>query len=132
MIVEEIMNPNILKIDSNETIRVVLKRMYETGVQRLFVFDKKDKPIGVISYNDVVLLLGSEDTMIDIDSVKVFDIMTEKVTTIDANEPIQNAASLMLRAEISGLLVTKNNKNVGVITKTDICRIVSLSELTLK
>ena len=33
--------------------------------------------------------------------------------------------TLMLRADISGLLVMEDDKPVGVITKTDICRLVA-------
>lgn len=132
MIIKEVMNNNIYSIDSSKSVREALKTMYNLGIQRLFIFDKKENPIGIISYKDILLLLGSKETMIDIDTAKIYDIMTEHVNTIDANEKIQDAANLMLHADISGLLVTENGKNVGVITKTDICRIVSISELIPK
>ncbi|OED30704.1 cyclic nucleotide-binding/CBS domain-containing protein [Methanosphaera sp. WGK6] len=132
MLVKEIMNKNIYSIDSSQTIHEALHEMYNHGVERLFIFDKKENPIGVISYKDILLLVGSDETMLDINIVKVSDIMTENVNTIDANDSIQDASNLMLRAEISGLLVTEHEKNVGVITKTDICRIVSISTIIPK
>ena len=70
--------------------------------------------------------------MIDLDMVKVSDLMTEHITTINANAKIQDAANLILRAEVSGLLVVENDKNVGVLTKTDICRLVSFSDVIPK
>ncbi|WP_455645119.1 CBS domain-containing protein [Methanosphaera sp.] len=132
MLVKEIMNKTIYSIDSSKTIHEALQEMYNQGVERLFVFDKKENPIGVISYKDILLLVGSDETMLDVNIVKVSDIMTENVNTIDSNDTIQDASNLMLRAEISGLLVTEQEKNVGVITKTDICRIVSISNIIPK
>lgn len=132
MIVKEIMNNNIYYIDSSESVKFALKQMDALGVQRLFIFDNDDKPIGLISYKDIILLVGSEETMIDIDNVKVEDIMNNHVNTIDAYATVQDAANLILRSETSELLVIENNENIGVITKTDICRVVSFSELTPK
>lgn len=132
MLVREIMNNNIYSIESTESVREALRVMYSLGIQRLFIFDKKENPIGIISYKDILLLLGSDETMIDVDTVKIYDIMTENVNTIDAGATISDAANLMLRADISGLLVTENSENVGVITKTDICRIVAISDVTPK
>ncbi|MBE6493594.1 MAG: CBS domain-containing protein [Methanosphaera stadtmanae] len=131
MIVRNIMNKTIYSIEHTKTVRESLKMMYQLGIGRLFVFDKQNNPIGVISYKDILVLLGSDETSINIDTVKVSDIMTDMVTTIDASESIQNAANLILRADISGLLVTENGENIGVITKTDICRIVSMSDIKL-
>jgi CBS domain-containing protein len=51
--------------------------------------------------------------------------MSEDIMTIDAGDKIQDAANLMLRADISGLLVLEDEKPIGVITKTDICRLVA-------
>ena len=51
--------------------------------------------------------------------------MTEDVITIDSDNAIEDAANLMVRADVSGLLVLEDNKPVGVITKTDICRMVA-------
>lgn len=51
--------------------------------------------------------------------------MVDEVITISADDNIEDAANLMLRADISGLLVMEDDKPVGVITKTDICRLVA-------
>ena len=51
--------------------------------------------------------------------------MSKNIMTISASDDIIHAANLMIRADISGLLVIENEKPVGVITKTDICRLVA-------
>ena len=56
--------------------------------------------------------------------------MSDNVMTIDIFSGIEDAANLMIRADISGLLVVEDNIPVGVITKTDICRMVAAELLT--
>ena len=55
----------------------------------------------------------------------IHEFMSDNVITIDADDEIEDAANLMLRADVSGLLVLEGEKPVGVITKTDICRMVA-------
>jgi predicted transcriptional regulator len=100
--------------------------MYKEGVRRLFVLDSNGNPKGVVSYSDLIGVLGSlRPTNKEIATLKISDIMSEDVMTIDANNGIEDAANLMVRADVSGLLVLENEKPVGVITKTDICRMVA-------
>ncbi|MCD7781447.1 MAG: CBS domain-containing protein [Methanosphaera sp.] len=132
MIVKDVMNKNIYTVELEEPVKNALKKMYDLGIQRLFVFNKLDEVVGVITYRDLVVLFESSGQPIDINLVKVSDIMTENVNTISADSSIQDVANLMVRADISGLLVEENGENIGVITKTDICRAVSLSEIITK
>ena len=90
MKIKEAMNKKIYTIEPHEYVGEALKKMYDLGIQRLFVFDINEKPIGIITHRDILLLSGSDETMIDIDTVLVSDIMTEHVISIDADEDIQN------------------------------------------
>jgi len=52
--------------------------------------------------------------------VKVSDVMTSEVKTISGDEPLKEAARMMVRAGISGLpVVDENRKVVGIITEAD-------------
>ena len=51
--------------------------------------------------------------------------MSEDVMTIDSDNGIEDAANLWLEQMFQGLLVLEDDKPVGVITKTDICRMVA-------
>ena len=125
MKVGEAMNPGVLSINPNEKPIVAFEKMYKEGIRRLFVMDGEN-PVGVVSYPDLVGVLGTlKPSMKNSENLKIKDIMSEDVITIDADNKIEDAANLMLRADISGLLVLENKKPVGVITKTDICRLVA-------
>ena len=55
--------------------------------------------------------------------LKISDIMTHNVLTINQDTPIEDAANLMVTHKIGGVpVVDDSGKVVGVITETDIFR----------
>ena len=126
MEVSEAMNKGIIAIGPDTRPIEAFEKMYREGVRRLFVTNDDGNPVGVISYLDLVSVLGTikPGTKLPND-LKIEDIMSENVITISADDKIEDAANLMLRADVSGLLVLEKEKPVGVITKTDICRLVA-------
>ena len=126
MEVREAMNKGIISIDPNTRPIEAFEKMYKEGVRRLFVMDETENPVGVISYLDLVGMLGAFKPRTTVSSdLKIEDIMSKDIITISAEDKIEDAANLMLRADVSGLLVLEDEKPVGVITKTDICRLVA-------
>ncbi len=131
MKVKEAMNKGVLTVDPEIKPLDAFEKMYKEGVRRLFVLDDDRNPMGVVSYSDLIGVLGSlRPTNKDMSSIKISDIMSDNVMTIDIFSGIEDAANLMIRADISGLLVVEDNIPVGVITKTDICRMVAAELLT--
>ncbi|MEN4017529.1 MAG: CBS domain-containing protein [Methanobacterium sp.] len=125
MEVREAMNQGVISISPDTSPLEAFEKMYRKGIRRLFVMDN-ETPVGVISYLDLVGVLGSlRPSTRESGNLKISEIMSENIITIDADDKIENAANLMLRADVSGLLVLENGKPVGVITKTDICRLVA-------
>jgi len=133
MKIKDVMNQEVISISENTTPIEAFEKMYKNGVRRLFVLDKEGTPSGVVSYSD---LIGVLNHLSDFDKENneetIADIMTTNIVTVNAQEEIKNAANLMLRADVSGLLALDRKKPVGVITKTDICRLVAASFLVPK
>lgn len=126
MKVKEAMNNEVITISHYTLPLEAFEKMYKHGVRRLFVLDDENKPIGVVSYTDLIGILGTiKPGPQEAEDIKVSEIMVENVITISADDAIEDASNLMLRADISGLLVMKDENPVGVITKTDICRMVA-------
>jgi predicted transcriptional regulator len=125
MEVREAMNKDLISINPNTNPLEAFEKMHKKGVRRLFVMDN-ETPIGVISYLDLVGILGTmKPNNKQSNNLKIREIMSDNVITINTTDKIEDAANLMLRADVSGLLVLENKKPVGVITKTDICRLVA-------
>jgi predicted transcriptional regulator len=126
MRIKEAMNRGVITVGLDTAPIEAFEKMYKEGIRRLFVMDNAGNPQGVVSYSDVIAILGSvKPSSEGKSSLKIEDIMSTNVMTISSEDNIENAANLMLRADISGLLVLEDEKPVGVITKTDICRLVA-------
>ncbi len=126
MKVKEAMNRDVITTTPDTLPLEAFQKMYQHGVRRLFVLDPEDNPLGVISYTDLIGVLGSvKPSPQENKEISVAEIMVEDVMTISADDNIEDAANLMLRADISGLLVMKDDKPVGVISKTDVIRMVA-------
>jgi len=53
------------------------------------------------------------------------DIMTSNPITIEVDEDVKFAITLMIKHNISGLPVVKKSKLVGIITKSDIVNVLT-------
>lgn len=126
MQIREAMNRGVITAGLSTTPIEAFEKMYKEGIRRLFVMDEEGNPQGVVSYYDLIGIFGNiKPSKEKKSSMKIVDIMSEDIMTVSADDNIEDAANLMIRADISGLLVLEDEEPVGVITKTDICRLVA-------
>lgn len=65
--------------------------------------------------------------------ILVKDVMSKPVKTIDLNKNVKSAAILMSKTNVGSLVVTKNNKPIGMLTDTDIIkRVVAKGKVVSK
>jgi len=121
----------------------ILSRHKITGVP---VVNKNQEMVGFISQHDLIkAILPNYLEIIDSCSIfsefiqlskklkecaqhKVEEFMNKKVITIDDEDNEVRAAELLIRNKIQRLPVVKQNKLVGIVTLTDICRILLETE----
>jgi len=102
------------RILPSHTVEETALRMVETNLKALPV-TKDDKPVGLVTAADVVL--SSKDT---IENIEVGRVMTKDVITINVNDTIGRAISLMRDEGVSRLPVVDNGLLAGIVTVTDI------------
>ncbi len=61
----------------------------------------------------------------------VSDIMKKKVTSIDETKTIKEAASLMNKAKIGSIIITKDDIPVGILTERDFVTKIAVEEIPL-
>ena len=59
-----------------------------------------------------------------VSKIKVRDVMTKQVLTITEDTPIEEAARILIDNKIGGLPVITDGKVVGIITETDLFKIM--------
>ncbi len=128
MLVKERMTSPAMTVTPDTSFQDALKLMRDHKFRRIPVVDHEGKLIGIVSERDLLHASPSPATSLSVWEVnyllwklKVADIMTHHVITIDQDAPIEDAANLMVTRKIGGLPVVDHaGKVVGVITETDI------------
>ena len=104
--------------------------MNENDIRRLPVVTRDHMLVGILTMSDIQrtipLFFQGTDLATDLllNDQKVQQVMTQDPITIDPDDTIRDAAELMLEYQISGLPVVENGRVVGVITESDIFRLV--------
>jgi acetoin utilization protein AcuB len=131
MLVRERMSHPVITIWPETSMQDALDLMRKEHVRRLPVVDKKGILLGIITDADLDKASPSEATSLSvweirelISKVKVEKIMTRDVITINEDTPIEEAARIMADENISGLPVMRDNKLVGLITETDLFKVL--------
>ena len=111
------MEKNVITIENDKTAQEAAEIIAEKDISFLVVIND-GIPQGVLSESDFVRKVAAMDKKSS--EVKVSDIMSYKFRSVDPTTTIEDAVQKMLNKNIRRLLVTDNEKLVGVITQTDL------------
>ncbi len=125
------MTLNPVTIGPRVTIPEAQKLMKERKIRRLPVVDH-GRLVGIVTLGDIRGAEPSEASTLSIFEAHYLlakltteKIMTWEPITIRPDATIQQAAQLMLEHKIGGLPVVDNDKLVGIITESDIFRVLA-------
>lgn len=119
MLVRELMSRNVVSARPTDTVATARNLLRAHQIHHLLVIDAQ--VVGVVAMRD---LAGRPD------QTPVEQIMTREVATIDAGASLRKAASLMIRGTTGCLPVTEEGHVVGIITTTDLMRVLN-ADMTL-
>ena len=129
MFVGERMSRPVICISPDEPINEVLAMFKKEHIRRAPVM-KQGKLLGIVAERDLLNASPSSVTTLSvwemnylIRKVRVKDVMSKKVITVDKDTPIEEAARIMADQKIGGLPVTSADKVVGMITETDLFKV---------
>ncbi len=130
MLVKERMTPNPITVKVDTSMFDALHLMRERKVRRLPVLDKAGKLVGMVSEKDLLYASPSPATTLSvfevnslIAKIKVGQLMSKELITIDGDCPLEEAARIMADNRIGGLPVLHEGRLVGIITETDLFKI---------
>lgn len=139
MKVREIMNRSVITTSKDTTIKVCGDLMEKHDINGMPIIEG-DKVVGVITRADIFKAIlprypeiyddneyymnfeHIEERINKIQELKVKELMSFPPVTIDPEVSIIRAGSIMVLRRIKQVPVTDNDKLVGIITLTDICR----------
>ncbi|MEZ4680588.1 MAG: CBS domain-containing protein [Caldilineaceae bacterium] len=119
-----------LTVEAKTSLLDAYNYMTENDIRRLPVTDKDNLLLGILTMSDiqrtVPLFFQNEDMTTDLllQDQRVNQVMTTDPIVIGPDDSIQEAAELMLEYQVSGLPVVVDGRIVGIITESDIFRLV--------
>lgn len=146
--VQQAMTPDPITVLPGTPVTEVARMMVESGIGGLPVVNEAGDLLGIVTESDLIV----QDTDVKFPSFVHFldgyvfvpgslhrfegkfrkavaatagEIMTGDVTTVDADDSVEDVATLMTRKKMKRFPVMKGGKLVGMITMADIVRLIS-------
>ena len=144
----DVMNPNVLVVQDDMTVEELASFLVENEISGAPVEDAAGRLVGVVSVTDLALSVARgadlardqsspdffvrewDDTLRrdeveelrfgDENEMRVRDIMTAPIYSVDAELPIPEVAETLINSHIHRLLVTSGEKVVGIVTSSDL------------
>jgi signal-transduction protein with cAMP-binding, CBS, and nucleotidyltransferase domain len=123
--VRDIMTPagHLAMISPYATVRELINLMDTRNVRSVIVErTSENDAYGIVTYSNILEAIYSNDG--DMDLLNVYDIASKPMVQIVPDLDIRYAAQLMINQKIKHLSVTWEGKLTGVISMTDIARVL--------
>ena len=135
--VKEFMSKKVVTCRKSDSLKFALNLMNKNEVSRLVATDENGSTVGLITTNTLLThsdyftkeKTRSRDYLLPINKTEltVADLLNEKLITVNDEEDLATAASLMIKNNISGIPVVDSKKKlIGVISKTDVVKAFSV------
>ena len=125
MKVKDVMNDEVFLIQDTEQVAHARNIMLKHGVSRVIVVNRDNNPVGIVTEKDLTRKLranGPAWKKRPIDTISIGRVMSNSLTTIDAESDAKEAVETMLRHKISSVPVMDDEGLAGIVTKTDLMK----------
>lgn len=112
--VKNYIQSNPITIPSTATIQEASRILVKNNIHGAPVKDK-DGIVGIVTLTDVGKTLAEGKT-----SLKIKDIMTKDIISVDGELPLYEVVKVFNREKVGRLMVKVNGELIGLISKTDI------------
>ena len=123
--VQDYMNARMVMRDSKASVLELAKVMVEWSVSSVAITDEENnkKVVGILTERDIVKSIAKG---VPPDDITAGSLMSSSILSIRKDQPIEEAALIMIRNKVRHLLVedpaAHNRAIIGIITTTDLAR----------
>ena len=124
--VSSYMSSPVIAVRPSDTLAYARNLMLKKDIGRLVVIGDGEKLVGIVTVGDLVSAMYEVNFDRPLDQIKVKEIMSSNVVTIESNKTLKAAAKIMVKNDVGGLPVLgREGKVVGIITRLDVVRAFS-------
>lgn len=118
--VGDVMTRGVIYVHPTDNVQRAAEIMRKNDIDSVIIM-KEGKGIGIATDRDVISKIVAEGK--DPRSVTVSEIMTSPLITINPEADVDDAARNMRDRNIRRLVVTKNDRIIGIISEFDLIRV---------
>jgi CBS domain-containing protein len=122
--VADLMTESVVTTEPHKSIEHVSKILERNRISAIPVVDAEGQPVGIVSVTDLVPGLKGD--------APIKTIMTEKVYTIPKYDDVSTAARVMRNHKIHRVVVTHEQKVVGILSAFDLLKLVEGHRFAVK
>ncbi len=119
--VKAAINRDIITLDKDLSVKSAIKLMVRKNIGSV-VITEGGRPIGIVTERDILKSIAYRRTKPE---TKVVEIMSKPLISLEANATLGEAAETMIKKNIRRILVTQNDKYIGIITQRDLQRLMT-------
>ena len=147
MNVRDIMTSQVITIRADATVEEAARLIVERTTSCLPVLDDEGQLVGILTHTDfgfhrrflpmtnhLYTLMGSwvkpetlEEVARTVSSKKVKEVMSHPVVTVQEDAPVAEVADIMIRRSINRLPVMRGKELVGIVTRHDFIKLMTMS-----
>jgi CBS domain-containing protein len=131
MKVREIMSTDVATVARNDELTIADDIMNMRRIRHLPVVEE-GRLVGVLTQRDLfhaalstALNFGTKAQKEFLKTVAVKEVMTEDIRTIAPSADVKEAARLLVQHKIGCLPVVENGKLVGIVSETDLLKVIA-------
>ncbi len=127
--VRDLMTPKVFTLKPGDSLEALYELMNEKHVRHVPIVDREGDLVGLVTHRDLSrTVLGPQEGLplsVQEDLLRrrrVREIMATEVDTIEPDEPLEEAAEMLLENKIGCLPVVEGEHLVGILTEADFVR----------
>jgi acetoin utilization protein AcuB len=131
MTVKSVMTANPYTVGENDSVRDAQSLLQREQIHRVPVLDSAKKLVGIVSEKDLLYATPSPATTLNVyemsnllSKLKVSSVMTRKPISVTPDTLVEDAARTLVDNNIGGLPVVENGTLVGIVTESDLFRLL--------
>lgn len=121
VLVKDVMTTPVIFVDYETTIDEVARVMSKNKISSVLI-KKDDKAVGIITDSDIIKKVVAKNLLPS--KIKVGEIMSYPLIYVKPDDEVSVATYKMKKFNIRRIVVIENGMVVGIVTATDIARLV--------